>query len=76
MVESASAIVGLGFFGGFVKHCFEATYGHTIGGEAHHAYRHLVERLKERLHDGELPPTTISAWPSKTPCSKPPAPSR
>jgi hypothetical protein len=54
MIEPATAL-GLGLFGGFINTCVEAAFSHTVGGEAHHAFRHLMEAVKERLRDGQLP---------------------
>ncbi|MEY2879470.1 MAG: hypothetical protein RLZZ15_1850 [Verrucomicrobiota bacterium] len=58
---TTAVAAGLGFLGGFLKDAVKPALaelvthvipGHIIGGEAHHAYRHLVEHLRERLHDG------------------------
>ena len=53
MIEPVSASAfGLGVFGNFLKNCIETI---SAGGEAHHAYRHLIGHLKERLNDGRVP---------------------
>jgi hypothetical protein len=52
MIEPVTATIGLGAVWEFLKHGIEAT---SLGFEAKHTYRHLLEHFKERLNDGKLP---------------------